>query len=188
MDSIAVKSITEAFTLIIQNASKVGTPQGNPTGVNWVAILILGSLCILGLVVVDRRSNRLRNRIDSERKAERIQERLDAAKHVEDAKREAAEERQRIADANRDARERDETAARERARADQADREQARNKLMEHVDIVIDRLQSAMLAHIGKLEQRIGDLQGKVEDHARCIVSLEKDVERLQDELKELKK
>ena len=177
MDSTSVK----AFALLLQESLKTSPSSGNGFGLALASILCMGALCILGLVIIDRRATKYRDRIDAERKLEWAESRREATDAVAKAERKAIEERERDERATREQRERDESAARERAKSDQADREQAREKLMQHTDAVIEKLGASILATVGKLEDSIRTLQGECKDHAERIVSLEKEVEHLKE-------
>lgn len=188
MDSTSAKTLTESFTHLLQESSKVGTPSGNPIGVAIVSVLLVSLLVVLAAIVIDKRANKYREQVDADRKAEREDEKREAAERLAKAELRAEQQRERDERLQREQRERDENAARERARADQADREQARNKLMEHVDFVVDKLNASYTTIFNRIDTTLGALQGTTQNHDGRIVSLEKELERLRDEVKELSK
>lgn len=183
MDSTSLKAFAELFT----QSLKTSPTSGNGFGLALASILCMGALCILGLVIIDRRATKYRDRIDAERKLEWAESRREGTENIAKAERKAIEERDRDERTTREQRERDEAAARERAKADQADREQAREKLMQHTDTIIERLGASILVTVGKLEDSIRTLQGECKDHSDRIVSLEKDLAHLREVVLEIK-
>jgi hypothetical protein len=187
MDSTAVKSLTEVFTKLFDNGTKVGGPDGNPIGVAIGAVLLISLLLAGALYFSVRYIVKERSRVDAERREERIQDKREAAEAVTKAELKSDQQRERDERIAAAQRERDDSANRERARTDQSDREQARGKLMEHVDFVVDKLNTSYTSVFNRIDAALGALQGTTQNHDGRLVSLEKENARMHEELKEIR-
>lgn len=180
-------AVRKAFADLFTEALRTSPTSGNGWGVALAAILGMGAICIVGLVIIYRGSAKYRDRIDKQLRDDRAEDKRISSEALAKAEARAEAERERDERSAREQRDRDEAAARERARADQADREQARNNLMQHIDNIIDKLRDSFTAVFNRIDAAIGALQGKFENHDARIVSLERELEHLKTELKELK-
>lgn len=178
----------ENFTKLFQHALEATPENGGGFGVALATNLGAAALAISGVVILFLRNERTRDRLQREQKSAHEEE----VKYLKELGKQAKvdqEVREQKAKEDRiDQRSHDADIARERARADQSDRESARDKLIQHVTTVVEKLNAGLLGIIQRIETALGVLQGRVDANAGDIVSLSKDVERLQREVEELRK
>ena len=151
-DSTTTQSIIDGVTKLFDNALKTSPTSGNGFGLALGMCIGLAAICGVVLWVIFKRYDKLRDKLDTERKsdiealnAERKQDKIDRER--ESAERLAAEERLK----------------RELAVEDQRNRTEARNVLAAHLDGRFEKVIEHIDTSVKELE---GEIDAGKDSHA----------------------